>query len=315
MTAIQSIEALVDLGLQLRAAGYHFVTPTPRTHRIVVTRRNGAPARDLRDVFGWSLPFEPDLLPDRMLTALEAAGVVSRCDGLCRSAVRFSSLGAELVAHSAFPTSAEDAVFFGPDTYRFARLIRETLAIRVEGARVLRALDLCCGSGAGGLVLADLLPAHTELTLSDVNEHALRFAAANFRLAGRAEPLLRRSDLYADIGDGFDLVVANPPYLNDLAGRAYRHGGGIHGEALSLRIVKETLPRLAPGGWLLLYTGVAVVDGEDAIQRCAAKLAGMGVDVASDEIDVDVFAEELEGSAYADAERIAVRSLLLRRAE
>jgi SAM-dependent methyltransferase len=75
--------------------------------------------------------------------------------------VRFASLGGGasarssagsgselLLAHSAYPTLSADAVFFGPDTYRFAAL----LAARVE--RAGHVADVGCGSGAGGLLLA-----------------------------------------------------------------------------------------------------------------------------------------------------------------
>ena len=66
-------------------------------------------------------------------------------DGLMRSKVRFSSLGGSLYVHSAFPTSAAEAVFFGPDTYRFAALIARTLA-RQDQARVRTCSPWCTRS-------------------------------------------------------------------------------------------------------------------------------------------------------------------------
>jgi len=47
--------AIQQLLAALEARRYHFITPTPTTHARVIARRSEA--RDLRDVFGWSLPF------------------------------------------------------------------------------------------------------------------------------------------------------------------------------------------------------------------------------------------------------------------
>ena len=71
------------------------------------------------------------------------------------------------------------------------------------------------------------------------------------------------SDVLGSVEGQFDLIIANPPYMNDSQHRAYRDGGGALGEALSLRIVREALPRLEKAGSLVLYTGVAMVAGTD----------------------------------------------------
>jgi hypothetical protein len=54
--------ALLSLLEGLAEAGYRFVTVTPETHRRVIERSRGRVAGDLRDVFGWNLPFEEHLL-------------------------------------------------------------------------------------------------------------------------------------------------------------------------------------------------------------------------------------------------------------
>src|SRR5690348_2956216 len=110
-------QALLELGRLLRdGGGYAFVAPTPETHRRVNTRHGGpARAATLRDVFGWSRPFEPDLLPPEMLRLLDRAGALDEEGGgsqLLKSRVRFSTLGPGLYAHSAYPTVEADAVFF-----------------------------------------------------------------------------------------------------------------------------------------------------------------------------------------------------------
>lgn len=112
----------------------------------------------------------------------------------------------------------------------------------------------------------------------------------------------------------FDLIVANPPYLLDASERAYRHGGGMLGAGLSLAIVDAALERLEAGGSLLLYTGVAMVEGGDPfLARIRERLASREWEWDYQELDPDVFAEELDSPAYRDAERIAVVGLRVTR--
>src|SRR3954467_6333283 len=81
--------ALLDLLRMLDKQRYDFVTPTPSTHARVVSRPDRRLARSLRDVFGWNLAFERDLLPSGMLDLLFAAGVVTaRADGLLKAGIR-----------------------------------------------------------------------------------------------------------------------------------------------------------------------------------------------------------------------------------
>jgi hypothetical protein len=71
-------------------------------------------------------------------------------------------------------------------------------------------------------------------------------------------------------------------------------------------MLRAALPRLAPGGTLLLYSGVAIIEGEDPLRDAARQvMAGSGWSWRYEEIDPDVFGEELDNPAYADADRIA----------
>lgn len=301
--------ALVALGQALQKAHYTFVTVSPETHRRVLERgakRREFEARTVRDVFGWSKPFDETVLTPEMLDCLRQAAAVEPAGNLLRSRVRFSTLDNLLFVHSAFPTSGEDAVFFGPDTYRFCSLLRRA------APRAQQVVDIGCGSGAGGIVLARSRP--VRVVLADVNEQALRFARVNAALAG-LRPEIVQSDVLQSVSGQFDLVVANPPYMQDAATRAYRHGGGQYGEALSVRIVREALPRVANGGTLIVYTGTAVVNGVDTFEmavRPTLASSARASHVHYEEIDPDVFGEELESSAYAEADRIAAVGLTVR---
>ena len=60
------------------------------------------------------------------------------------------------------------------------------------------------------------------------------------------------------------------------------------------------------GGTLLLYTGVAIVNGYDAfLAEVKVKLTFAGLSFEYVEIDPDIFGEELQKGAYAIADRIA----------
>ena len=109
-------DVLLALLGHLAGTGYRFVTPTPETHWRVLARKAG-PAADLREAFGWNLPFAVSLLPEPLFDQLAGAGLIAEDGGLPKSRVRVSTIGDRLFVHSAFPT-AEGAVFLGPDSYR-----------------------------------------------------------------------------------------------------------------------------------------------------------------------------------------------------
>lgn len=302
--------ALLALGHALREQGYRFVTITPESQRRVNARSECREAATLRDMFGWSRPFRAEILSPSLLALLTKSGAVERCGSLLRSTVRYSTLDGEIYVHSAYPTREADAVFFGPDSYRFAALIRQALA-HERSASFKRIVDIGCGAGVGGIVLSRLLDGRQDrlITFADINARALRYARVNASLAGIECAEFIHSDVLEAIVGPVDLIVANPPYLVDPHARLYRDGGADLGCALSIRIVRESLQRLAPGGRLILYTGAPIVAGRDIFfENVEALLVGLRYDYT--EIDPDVFGEELEQPAYAAVERIAVVSLI-----
>ena len=297
----------------VRHSGYQFTTVTPETHRRVNLRAGNLEAKGdgVRDVFGWSRPFRAGVLAPPFVSRLQAAGALSAFGALWRSDLRFASVGSRLYVHSGFPTADVDAVFFGPDTYRFITLIRQMVLRR---DRPMTIVDIGCGTGAGGIEAARWLgPAQGHrLILGDVNPKALRYSKVNAELAGVGSAECVTSDVLRNIHCDIDLIVANPPYLIDPAARLYRDGGGELGMGLALRIVEESLSRLARGGQLVLYTGVPVVKGDDVFRRRIARLLSAGVNYDYVEIDPDVFGEELDQPCYRDVDRIAVIGLNVR---
>lgn len=299
--------ALVQVALHLRTQGYRFVTVSPASHARVNQRSGNEWARNAVDVFGWSRPFKAEMFPESVFNQMRAAAILKPVPDGWRSTVRFSTLrgnsGELLLAHSSYPTSDADSVFFGPDTYRFNHAIQQFLGSEPRSIR--RALDLGSGSGAGALAIASERP-DADVIGSDINHAALRLARVNVVLAEAAGVSLCHSDLFDAIDGDFDLIVANPPFLLDPEKRQYRHGGGLRGEGLSLKMAKAALSRLRPGGTLLLYTGVAIVDGIDPLlEELRVLFSSLHAQWTYREVDPDIFGEELEAGVYLDADRIA----------
>jgi methylase of polypeptide subunit release factors len=298
---IRDADALVALGRTLAARGYRFTTVTPATHRRVNARAGNARASDLRGIFGWSRAFDRALLDDELLGLMRAAGVlVEREEGL-HATVRVSSLGERLYFHSAHPTDDENAVFFGPDTCRFVAAIGRHGFARPPA----RIVDVGCGAGPAAIELALRFP-DAEVIAADVNKAALTLSAVNARLAGAANVGTCRGSLLDNTPGQFDLVVSNPPYIADRDSRAYRDGGALHGDALSVQLVDDALPRLHPGGELLLYTGVAMTGQDDPFRTAIRDALNRQCTCWQyQELDPDVFGEQLDEPGYEDVERIA----------
>jgi release factor glutamine methyltransferase len=138
-------------------------------------------------------------------------------------------------------------------------LVERCLAL-LDGAEAPRVLDVGAGSGAVALALADEHPG-ARVTAIDVSEDALSLARENAELTGLAVELLCH-DLFAGLpGDGWDLVVSNPPYVRDderasLAREVADWEPGLalfdrgHTEAL----VRHAARALRPGGALAVET-------------------------------------------------------------
>jgi methylase of polypeptide subunit release factors len=305
-----SCQPLVELGRLLAQHQYSFVCVTPETCRRQHARRAMSESRDLRDAFGWNLPFAHTLFAPRIVELLEQANALETTDELLVSKVRYSTLGTNLFVHSAYPTIDEKSVFFGPDSYRFASFIERELSAE-HPHPVDRIADIGCGSGVGAIVARGLVP-DAQIVLADINERALAYAAVNAELAGCDGIELVESDVFSAVTGSFDLVIANPPYMMDPLARAYRDGGTEHGAALSLRILEASLPRLNPGGRILLYTGSAIVAGRDEfIERARRLIVAADLRFRYEEIDPDVFGEELDALPYRDVERIAAVALVV----
>jgi SAM-dependent methyltransferase len=263
--------ALVELGRALQDEGYEFVTVTPETHRRVNERAQALGRGLARNLRGVFGWNRP--FESELLPAAQL--------DLLRAADALESEGELFRSRVRFST------------------LRGRLFVHSAYP------TLANGTGAGAISIAERVE---RRLLADISPLALCFARVNAKLSEVRVDVVHSDTLEAV--PEVDMVIANPPYMRDAAGRLYRDGGGAYGEGLAVRIVSEVLDRMRHGGTLVLYTGAAFVDGRDTVLTAVAPLLrSRKLSFNYEELDPDVFGDELIQPAYGEVERIAAVGL------
>jgi ribosomal protein L3 glutamine methyltransferase len=153
-----------------------------------------------------------------------------------------------------------------PRSYLAALIMEQFQPWLAAPERVHRVLDLCTGSGCLAILLAHAFPEAT-VDAVDLSADALEVARRNvgdYGLEGKVR--LIQSDLFGALsGERYDLIVANPPYVDarsmaDLPPE-YRHeprlalAAGPDGLDLVRRILAAAPEHLNPDGWLAVEIG------------------------------------------------------------
>jgi release factor glutamine methyltransferase len=127
-------------------------------------------------------------------------------------------------------------------------------------------LDAGTGSGCLAVTLALELPA-ARIVATDITSEALRVAAQNAAVWGVADRVaFRQAPLTGGATAAFDLVVSNPPYVEEreretLAPdvRDYEPAVALFGGSDGLDVIRQLLPEAAralrPKGWLVMEIG------------------------------------------------------------
>ena len=130
---------------------------------------------------------------------------------------------------------------------------------------VLRALDLCTGSGCLAIQMAAHYPA-AQIDAVDISLDALEVAAVNVEDYGLQERIqLVHTDLFEGLEGTYDLIVSNPPYVDaesvDALPEEYLHepelalGSGEDGLDATREILLQAAKFLNPRGVLLVEIG------------------------------------------------------------
>lgn len=124
-------------------------------------------------------------------------------------------------------------------------------------------LELCSGSGAIALALARNLP-RSEVLAVEISEKALKYAKKNKKLNKIKNVKLLKGNLYGPVkGKLFDLIIANPPYIEDKLIKTLAPEvkdweplvalrGGPDGLEIIRKIINGAPGHLKPGGILVL---------------------------------------------------------------
>jgi len=207
---------------------------------------------------------------DELREHLESAGLLVPDGDAVHGAARLVPHD-ELLIASDHAGAAETHADHVPGVHRPSVALAH-LTVRRSGER---ALDLCTGNG----IQAILLAAHAEhVVATDVNGRALAYATFNAALNGADNIETRAGSFFEPVmGEQFDLVVANPPYVVSPESAYLFRDGGMRGDAVSELVVRGTPPSLAPGAFACVLIAWSLDPGDPAA-RPRRWLEGSGCD-------------------------------------
>jgi release factor glutamine methyltransferase len=195
-----------------------------------------------------------------------------------REAPEFESMLSRRLAHEPIAYILGEWEFFGlqltveppllvprPETEHLVEVVLE-----FAGQRPARVLDLCTGTGCVAVAVAHNAP-KAQVLATDVNSHALAVATANAARHGVSDRIVfAQGDLLAALNRDepqFDVVCANPPYVEDGAWdglppviRLHEDRGallaGPDGLDIVRRLASEAMAYLRSGGLLAFEIGM-----------------------------------------------------------
>lgn len=150
-----------------------------------------------------------------------------------------------------------------PETEQLVELLISKFKSKIAYSRMV---DLGTGSGVIALTLAAEFP-KAEIVGADVSEDALMLARENAERLGLVDHVrFLRSSLLTDVQPGFDLIVANLPYVStedrQNLSREVLHDpevalfAGARGDELVRQLIAQAPAWLRPGGMLALEIGI-----------------------------------------------------------
>jgi SAM-dependent methyltransferase len=235
------------------------------------------PLNTLIKLFGLFLPVDEAELAAAVAPLepahLVALGVVERSAGRARAAVGLSARSGLLLAHDRYDAEALDS---GRDHVLGVNAAAVTLESLTVRRQVRSTLDLGCGGGIQALLAAR----HSEHVIAvDKNPHALDFARFNAAFNGLRNVECRQGDLFEPVvGQRFDLVVCNPPYVVSPESRYTFRDSGRRGDALCEDVVRRAPGHLEEGGFATILCNWTLGVGEEWSAPLRRWVDGSGCD-------------------------------------
>jgi SAM-dependent methyltransferase len=206
------------------------------------------------------------------LAPLLEAGFVERGEAGLSSRLHLALAG-DVFCFGDLPGRGGDSVM--PICGATLELVRAVL----PAAPVESALDLGCGAGPVGLLLAR---AARRVVATDVSPRAAGLARLNAEVNGVANLEVRVGDLYEPAkGERFDRVVAHPPFVARPAGvtaSTFVHGG-VRGDELPLRVLAGAGAHLTPAGRAVVLGDWPQLEGDALDARVRAAVGAGPLDV------------------------------------
>jgi release factor glutamine methyltransferase len=142
-------------------------------------------------------------------------------------------------------------------------LLCEQAIETIQKEHLERVLDLCTGSGCIAVSIAKFSEA--SVWAADISETAVEMTRENARRQNVSLQVIQ-SDLFLNVQNKYDMITANPPYIDDEAYAGLEYGvrnyepalalqGGPDGLEFYRRIAAQAPEYLRPGGYLIQEIG------------------------------------------------------------
>ena len=140
-----------------------------------------------------------------------------------------------------------------------------------------RALDVGCGGGFQSFHLATHCD---EVVGLDINPRALSLGRLAARLNRTGNIDLRLSNFYAAvIGEKFDLILSNPPFVISPESEFHYRDGGLGADRVTETVIRNASSYLTDGGIAVIICEWAMLQGGEPHDRLKQWVAGNGCDV------------------------------------